>query len=55
MSIHGALREFANTMKEWHYIVSSFFTGAIVGFSVAIWLVSRLIEANRDNSEEEDS
>lgn len=52
MTIHDALREFANTTEEWHYIVSSFFTGAIVGFGIAIWFMIQILRANRDNSQD---
>lgn len=54
MSLHGALREFANTFKEWHYIVSSFFSGAVFGFSVAVYLTIRLLRAVRRNTPTED-
>lgn len=40
--------EFASTLKEWHYIVSSFFTGGVVGFALAVYLFIRILrEVNR--------
>lgn len=40
-------KEFASTLKEWHYIVSSFFTGAILGFFLAIYVMLRMLRRLR--------
>lgn len=51
MSLHGALREFANTLKEWHYLIGGFASGLTVGLLLAVYLAIQLAKANRDNNE----
>lgn len=35
--------EFANTFREWHYLVNGFATGVIVGFFVGVYITWKLL------------
>lgn len=46
------IEEFASTFREWHYLVNGFASGLILGFLLAVYLALKVVEANRDNSQD---
>lgn len=35
--------QFANTFKEWHYLVNGFASGLIVGFLVGVYVTYKIL------------
>lgn len=44
-----AKEQFANTFKEWHYLVNGFASGVIVGFLVGVYVTYKLLRTRARN------